>query len=117
MTELGITSIDEWIEFLGSFPSLAIISGFTPGDIPGIGTFYDFLKKLYLMDKDKSSAKGKTKFTRKPKAPLREPDYLLQTIFKKRFVIPSANSCFIIIAFFFLSSPCYVKAPALSKRN
>jgi len=121
MTLLGITSIDEWVEFLRSFPSLAIISGFSPCDIPGVGTFYDFFRKLYLMDKDKSLSKGKTCFKRKPKKKrasrtcegvikklvekaireeskkkskglsYREPDYLLQKIFKECFVIPSAN--------------------------
>ena len=121
MTLLGITSIDEWVKFLRSFPSLAIISGFLPCDIPGIGTFYDFFNKLYLMDKDKSFAKGKTRFKRKPKkkrasrnyegvikklvervvreeskkktknSSYREPDYLLQKIFKECFVLPSAN--------------------------
>jgi hypothetical protein len=59
---LGVTSIDEWVTFLRNFPSLAIISGFTPEDTPGVGTFYDFFDRLYLMDKDKSCAKGKTKF-------------------------------------------------------
>jgi len=64
----GITSIDEWIALLRSFPSLAIISGFTPEDTPpGVGTFYDFFDRLYLMDKDKSKAKGKTRFRRKPR--------------------------------------------------
>ena len=121
MTLLGITSIDEWVKFLRSFPSLAIISGFLPEDIPGALTFYDFFNKLYLMDKDKSKAKGKTRFRRKPKKKrqnrsyegvikklmeraVREdskkkgkdtfhkaPDYLLQKIFKECFVIPSAK--------------------------
>ena len=67
MTLLGITSIDEWVNFLRSFPSLAIISGFLPEDIPGALTFYDFFNKLYLMDKDRPLAKGKTRFRRKPK--------------------------------------------------
>jgi len=67
MTLLGITSIDEWIQFLRSFSSLAMISRFLPCDIPGIGTFYDLFNKLYLMDKDKSLAKGKTRFKGKPK--------------------------------------------------
>lgn len=63
----GVTSIDEWVAFLRSFPCLAIISGFTPEDIPGVGTFYEFFDRLYLMDKNKSKAKGKTRFKRKPK--------------------------------------------------
>ena len=45
MVLLGITSIDEWVAFLKSFPSLAIISGFTPGDTPGVGSFYDFFDR------------------------------------------------------------------------
>jgi len=67
MTLLGVTSIDEWVAFSRSFPSLAIISGFTPGDTPGVGTSYDFLDRLYLMEKSASKAKGKTRFKRKPK--------------------------------------------------
>jgi len=48
------------------------------------------------MDKDKSIAKGKTRFKRKPKkktknSSYREPDYLLQKIFKECFVLPSAK--------------------------
>ncbi len=39
MTLSGVPSIDEWVAFLRSFPSLAIISGFTPEDTPGVGTF------------------------------------------------------------------------------
>jgi len=49
----GVTSIDEWVAFLRSFPSLAIISGFTPEDTPGVGTFYDFFDRLYLMEKER----------------------------------------------------------------
>jgi len=121
MTLLGITSIDEWVNFLRSFPSLAIISGFLPEDTPGVGTFYDFFNKLYLMEKNKSLAKGKTRFKRKPKkkrtgrnyegvikkltdrairedtkrklgkSSYKQPDYLLQKIFKECFVLPSAK--------------------------
>jgi len=64
----GITSIDQWVAPLRSFPSLAIISGFTPDATPGVGTFYDFLDRVYLMDKAKSKAKGKGRFRTKPKS-------------------------------------------------
>lgn len=67
MSLSGGTKIDEWVAFLRSFPSLAIISGFLPEDTPGVGTFYDFFDRLYLMDKDKSKAKGKTRPRRKPR--------------------------------------------------
>jgi hypothetical protein len=36
---IGIT---EWVNELYRVPLYAIISGFEPSDIPGVGTFYDF---------------------------------------------------------------------------
>ena len=60
MVLLGVTFIDEWVAFLRSFPSLAIISGFTPGDTPGVGSFYNFFDRLYVMEK--SASKAKTRF-------------------------------------------------------
>ncbi|HVJ48458.1 MAG TPA: hypothetical protein VM640_04875 [Desulfitobacterium sp.] len=42
--EIGIT---EWINEMVRVPYYAIISGFEPGDIPGVGTFYDFFKRLW----------------------------------------------------------------------
>lgn len=41
--ELGIT---EWVDELYRVPLYAILSGFEPGDVPGIGTFYDFFPCL-----------------------------------------------------------------------
>lgn len=38
--EIGVT---EWINELHRVPLYAILSGFTPLDIPGVGTFYDSL--------------------------------------------------------------------------
>lgn len=35
-------SITGWDEHLRRVPLYAIISGFEPGDTPGVGTFYDF---------------------------------------------------------------------------
>lgn len=42
--EIGVT---EWINELQRVPYYAILSGFEPGDIPGVGTFYDFFKRLW----------------------------------------------------------------------
>lgn len=36
--EIGIT---EWVNQMKRVPYYAILSGFEPGDIPGVGTFYD----------------------------------------------------------------------------
>jgi len=46
--EIGIT---KWVDRMYSIPLYAILSGFEPGDIPGVGTFYDFLSRFW-------SAKG-----------------------------------------------------------
>ena len=72
------TSISSWIKTLRSEPFYAILSGFIPAcyspfkaegiladQIPGIGTFYDFMDRL--IHKDKILYKSKLrKFKRKP---------------------------------------------------
>lgn len=45
---LKIPSFTDWVVLLRRIPLYAIISGFDPDDIPGIGTFYDFYKRLWL---------------------------------------------------------------------
>lgn len=42
--EKGIT---EWINIMKRTPIYAILSGFTLDDLPGVGTFYDFFKRLW----------------------------------------------------------------------
>jgi hypothetical protein len=42
--EIGIT---EWVNQMKRVPYYAILSGFEPGYIPGVGTFYDFFKRLW----------------------------------------------------------------------
>ncbi|MFW6135095.1 MAG: hypothetical protein ACOC5R_05915 [Elusimicrobiota bacterium] len=44
-------SIVSWVKKLKSEPFWAILSGFHPGDIPGISTFYDFEDRLCDFDK------------------------------------------------------------------
>jgi hypothetical protein len=46
MVLAGVTQIDVWVERLRSEPFYAIVSGFRPGDTPGVGTFYDFQDRL-----------------------------------------------------------------------
>jgi hypothetical protein len=41
---IGIT---KWVDQLYRVPLYAILSGFEPGDVPGIGTFYDFFERLW----------------------------------------------------------------------
>jgi hypothetical protein len=61
----GYTGITKWVQTLKSFPFFAILSGFEPGDVPGVGTFYDFINRLW-----KTERKSATKI-RKPFSPRR----------------------------------------------
>lgn len=45
--EIGIT---EWVNEMYRYPLYAILSGFKPGDIPGVGTFYDFLARFWASE-------------------------------------------------------------------
>jgi len=47
------TSITKWVETLNQNDSYAILSGFKPDDVPGVGTFYDFVDRLFGIDDDK----------------------------------------------------------------
>jgi hypothetical protein len=42
----GITSFDDWVALMHDDPFHALISGFDPQDLPGVGTFYDFQDRL-----------------------------------------------------------------------
>ena len=61
--EIGIT---EWVREMIRVPYYAIISGFEPGDIPGVGTFYDFFKRLWAASGNNLKSK-KQRRKRKPK--------------------------------------------------
>ena len=43
-----ISSVDQWVYTLKTTPILAILSGFSPNNVPGVGTFYDFFNRLWL---------------------------------------------------------------------
>ncbi len=61
--EKGVTA---WVDELYRVPLYAILSGFEPGDIPGVGTFYDFFARLWAAS-DKNIKARKQKRKRKPK--------------------------------------------------
>ena len=42
----GQTSFDEWVALMRDDPFYALISGFDPTDVPGVGTFYNFQDRL-----------------------------------------------------------------------
>jgi len=60
-----ITSITRWAALLKENPLFALLSGFTFGDTPGGGTFYDFFSRLWDSDSDHLSPKARFP---KPKA-------------------------------------------------
>lgn len=50
MIAMRVTSITKWAERLKTDPFVAILSGFQPGNVPGTGTFYDFMTKLWGLE-------------------------------------------------------------------
>lgn len=46
MIQCGVTSVAVWVPMMHDDPFYAIVSGFDPLDIPGVGTFYDFQDRL-----------------------------------------------------------------------
>ena len=51
-----VTSITQWVDILRTQPLYAVISGFEPDDVPGVGTFYDFINKLWKLDTNNISS-------------------------------------------------------------
>jgi hypothetical protein len=64
MVLCGYTSITEWVQQMRSHPFYAIICGFYPFDVPGVGTFYDFINLLML--RQHKDGRGLSKRKRKP---------------------------------------------------
>lgn len=54
--DFKVTSLTEWAAQLKINPLYAILSGFEAGDTPGVGTFYDFMKRLWDSDNDHLSS-------------------------------------------------------------
>ena len=50
--DFKVTSLTEWAAQLKINPLYALLSGFDFGDTPGVGTFYDFLARLWDSDED-----------------------------------------------------------------
>lgn len=120
METLRDRSIDAWVDKMRSTPIFAILSGFLPDNVPGVGTFYDFINRLWLSSSAHLARKVRKPRQHKPKkgkkkgdkSPLKRPgavkrlvdryiehppDFqsrphdLFQKIFKECFVVPSAK--------------------------
>lgn len=63
----GVSSYTEWARLLKTVPFLAIVSGFAPDDVPGIGTFYDFIDRLWMSDEDNFSPSVQPRRLKPPK--------------------------------------------------
>jgi len=57
--------ITQWVNILHRTPFYAILSGFEPGNVPGIGTFYDFFPRLWDSEKKHVTSKYKAKKKKK----------------------------------------------------
>ena len=54
--DFKVSSLTDWAAQLKINPLYAILSGFEFGDTPGVGTFYDFLNRLWDSDSDNLSS-------------------------------------------------------------
>lgn len=59
MVKCKITYITVWVQTMHITPMYAILSGFDPDAIPGVGTFYDFISRLWDYPTDNYSKQVK----------------------------------------------------------
>ena len=144
--KLKITSITEWCRLLTITPLYAILSGFPVDDTPGVGTFYDFFKRLWQSGKDNYINKAKHKKQKPEKGkkhgdktpcnkdsavskllpllkrihlPNNNPFYLIFRLYKAQFLDISANKGMIDIENLSLAgdgTPLETARPERSKR-
>lgn len=68
-------SITKFVKRLKSHPVLAIVCGFEPDSVPGVGTFYDYLDRFWLMEEPaKITREPLKKRDKKPKSGEKLPD-------------------------------------------
>lgn len=61
---MGVT---EWVNEMKRTPLYTILSGFEVGDVPGVGTFYDFFKRLWASHDKHLRAQKRKRRKSKPK--------------------------------------------------
>ncbi len=61
---IGLTA---WVEELHRVPLYAVLSGFEPQDVPGVGTFYDLFPRLWKADAKHLKPTRQPKKKKKPK--------------------------------------------------
>lgn len=86
MLEVRESSITEWVNQLRRCPLYAILSGFEYGQAPGVGTFYDFFRRLWSHDSPNLATKrrlSRRKFERGKKgekAPTTTPNRIAKLL-------------------------------------
>lgn len=50
MLRINVLSIDKMVSLLRCSPNLAAIAGLTPSNVPPVGSFYDFISRLWTQD-------------------------------------------------------------------
>ena len=74
MTLCGYTSITKWVATMRSHPFYAIVSGFRPFDVPGVGTFYDFIN--LLMAREPKEGRGLSRLKKKHEEKTKHPEII-----------------------------------------
>ncbi len=74
MLDQGFTGITAWVEKLSSDSLLAFLTGCTPDSLPPLGSYYDFIDRLWLQDKQFQKSGRKDLFpASKNKKPANKP--------------------------------------------
>jgi len=60
----GETSFDKWVKLMRDEPFYALLSGFDPSDVPGVGTFYDYQDRLLQRPRQARSRKQRSHYRR-----------------------------------------------------
>lgn len=61
-------------------PLYAVLNGFEPGDIPSVGTFYDFFRRLWGQEKNNIKPKIQQKRKKRKKKKLKKGEKQAQKI-------------------------------------
>lgn len=86
--DFKVTLLTDWAAQLKINPLYAILSGFEVGDTPGVGTFYDFLNRLWDSDSDNLNPHVrpvKSKEVKKPKQKGAKAEYVEKTTVEQLF--------------------------------
>jgi len=115
MPHYKFSDIDKWVAYASASPMICALVGVTPDNFPGASTHRDFLARLWMSDKPnrlkRPKPKPKGKYGKQKLPPKHPgiiaymvkkalsgevfkaiPERLLQSIFMKTAVIPSANA-------------------------